>query len=240
MLVHGGFWRAGKTLGLTEDLARALAASEIAVWNVEYASGQVDRAWQETVQDVGAALNFTGHLCKEYSVDPSIVVVGHSAGAHLALTAVAARKPADSERPDDKLDVAAVVSLAGLTDLGTAAQLGLGDDAVRHFLGAMPETEPDTYAAASPLCGLPLGIPQLVVHGQDDMRVPLTMSREYARAAAQAGDEVSFVELEGADHNALIQPDTRAGQDVIALIGDATRSRLPGRGSTTRWGAGPG
>jgi acetyl esterase/lipase len=240
MLVHGGFWRAGKTLAMTEDLARALVDADMAVWNVEYAAGEVERGWQETVDDVVHALAFTARLCAEYSLDQSmIVVVGHSAGAHLSLAAVSARNRAVEDKHHDAVNVAAVVSLAGVTDLETAAQLGLGEDAVRRFLGAMPESDRATYAAASPLRRLPLGVPQLVIHGQLDLRVPASMSREYARAAAQAGDLVSLVELEDADHNALIQPATPAGQDVIALIGDVTRSDGSGRATASRWRTDP-
>src|SRR6266581_421862 len=58
---------------------------------------------------------------------------------------------------------------------------------------------PTIYAAL-----LPLGVPQVLIHGTEDDRVPYIMSEEYAQAARAAGDQVTLIKLEGADHFVLI------------------------------------
>jgi dipeptidyl aminopeptidase/acylaminoacyl peptidase len=53
---------------------------------------------------------------------------------------------------------------------------------------------------------LPLGVRQLLFHGDADARVPVAQSRAYAAGAAAAGDPVELVELVGVDHMAPIDP----------------------------------
>jgi pimeloyl-ACP methyl ester carboxylesterase len=98
------------------------------------------------------------------------------------------------------------VSLAGACDLALAAELHLGDGAAVAFLGATPRDEPWRYAVASPRALLPLGVPQVVVHGDADDRIPVGSSRDYVRAARRAGDDVAFLDLPRVDHVELIDP----------------------------------
>ena len=58
-------------------------------------------------------------------------------------------------------------------------------------------------------------MPQLLVHGDRDSKVPVAMSRAYAGAAAAAGDRVELVVVPGADHMAVTDPDS-AGWPVVA------------------------
>ena len=83
------------------------------------------------------------------------------------------------------------VSQAGVTDLAEAARLGLSRGVVRELL------PPDAYRVASPAELLPLGVPQLLVHGEDDEIVPVELSRDYHAAAVAAGDAVDLVTLPG-------------------------------------------
>jgi dipeptidyl aminopeptidase/acylaminoacyl peptidase len=66
---------------------------------------------------------------------------------------------------------------------------------------------------------VPLGVPQLIVHGDADDRVPVEMSREYVGTAADAGDTVVYDELEGVDHFALIDPTSVAWSKVVRGLG---------------------
>ncbi|MGA9858648.1 MAG: prolyl oligopeptidase family serine peptidase, partial [Solirubrobacteraceae bacterium] len=125
-----------------------------------------------------------------------VVLVGHSAGGHLALWAA-------REHP-----VALAVSLAGVCDLEAAADAGLGDSAVLEFLGADPDT--DLYAAASPIARVPLARPALLIHGDADAIVPVQQSRVYRDAAVTAGDDCELRELPGGDHFEPVDPAGRA------------------------------
>src|SRR5205807_405954 len=125
-----------------------------------------------------------------------VVVLGHSAGGHLALWSV-------GEHP-----VATVVSLAGVCDLEEAATAGIGNGAVLEFLGAAPDS--DLYAAANPVGRLPLRSRVLLIHGDADEVVPIGQSRIFDRAARAAGDDCELHELRGADHFEVIDPGGRA------------------------------
>ena len=65
---------------------------------------------------------------------------------------------------------------------------------------------PERYEAASPARLLPIGVPQLVVHGDADANVPCEMSVDYVAAAMAAGDDVDLATIPGADHFAVIDP----------------------------------
>jgi acetyl esterase/lipase len=102
------------------------------------------------------------------------------------------------------------VSLAGALDLEHTWRLNLGEGAAAEFLGGSPGDVPERYAAASPAALLPLGVPQVLIHGTSDDRVLLEVSQAYAHKARAAGDPVTLIELPGADHFVLIDPTSAA------------------------------
>lgn len=208
VLLHGGFWRAGFGLDLMDPLAADLVRLGFAVWNLEYRTGR-QGAWPVLLDDVGAGVDALAEV--EAPLDLArVVCIGHSAGGHLALWACT-RKGA-VVRP------AAAVSLAGVSDLVAGAHADLGHGAVQAFIGATPDQEPERYALASPLARLPLGVPQLLVHGRADDRVPVEQSATYAAAAAGAGDPVELIELPGVDHFEVIDPTAQAWREVVRWL----------------------
>lgn len=202
-LFHGGFWRDRWERTLMTPLAHDLAARGLAAWNVEYRrTGQEGGGWPDTLTDVAAALE---RLAAVPEVDATrIVAAGHSAGGQLALWAAA--QPAS-------LPLAGVVALAALCDLERARELDA--EAVEAFLGGSPEAVPERYAESSPRSLLPLGVPQVLVHGALDEIVPATLSAEYAEAARAAGDEVELLLIPGADHFDLIDPAHEAWRAAV-------------------------
>jgi dipeptidyl aminopeptidase/acylaminoacyl peptidase len=78
------------------------------------------------------------------------------------------------------------------------------------LLGGGPADVPERYAVASPTSHLPLGVPQVLIHGTEDDRVPLVVSQVYADKARAAGDKITLIELPGADHRVLIDPASEA------------------------------
>jgi len=207
VLVHGGFWRSGWDRTLMTPLARDLAARGVAAWNIEYRRvGQDGGGWPGTLEDAAAALD---HVAVLEEVDPGrVVTAGHSAGGHLALW-LGAR---------GRLRPAGVVALAGVSDLVAGAVANLGNGACQALLGSGPDEVPERYATASPAALIPLGVPQLLVHGGRDDIVPLSQSRDYAAAARAAGDEVELVELPKADHFDVIEPGHAGWNAAVAWI----------------------
>jgi len=92
VVIHGGCWTKGfATLRNTAAVASALADEGIATWNVEYRQmGDPGAGWPNSFLDVGAAVDHLRALAKAWPLDLTrVVVLGHSAGAHLALWAAA-------------------------------------------------------------------------------------------------------------------------------------------------------
>jgi pimeloyl-ACP methyl ester carboxylesterase len=110
------------------------------------------------------------------------------------------------------------VSQAGVADLVAGAAAGLGSDACQALLGGTPGDFPDRYAVASPAALLPVGVPQLLVHGGRDHLVPPSQSRDYAAAAEAAGDTVDLVELPDADHFDVIEATDPAWAVVVGWL----------------------
>ena len=221
-LLHGGFWRARRTLELMWPLAADLAGQGLAAWNLEYRRvGQPGGGWPGTCEDVAAGLDHLAGLAGRAPLDlDRLVVAGHSAGGHLALwSAARAGLPPGAPGAAPQVTPWLAVSLAGVCDLHAGAADGIGEDAVAGFLGATPDQDPERYRLASPRARLPLGVRQLLVHGDADSRVPVEQSRAYAAAAAAAGDPVELVELAGVDHMAVIDPASPAWAEVTHRLG---------------------
>ena len=225
ILIHGGFWRARFGLDLMDGLAEDLAARGIASWNIEYRRvGQPGGGWPGTLWDVAQAADHLAHLAARHRLDLTrLVALGHSAGGQLALWLAARRRLPASALPDGSPAVAPAVapltagasptcpvvgaiSLAGVVDLAEAWRRNLGAGAVAELLSGGPAEAPARYAVASPIALLPIGVPQVLIHGTADDRVPVDLSRTYVAAALAAGDEALLHELPGVDHFAVIDP----------------------------------
>ncbi len=206
VLLHGGFWRMPWGADLMHALAGDLHRRGWATWNVEYRRlGAPGGGWPGTLEDAAAAVDA---LAAVEEVDRArVVAVGHSAGGQLALWLAA--------RPG----LAGVVALAAVSDLIAAARLGLGGGAAVELLGGTPDRVPDRYRAASPRERLPLRVPQLLVHGELDDRVPAAMSRAHVDAARAAGDEAELAAVAGAGHAELVDPDSGAWGVAVAWLG---------------------
>jgi len=217
VLIHGGFWRDPWTRDVMTGLAIDLRSRGWATWNLEYHRIGTGGGWPMTLEDTAAGIDHLEDLAPDHNLDlDRVVAVGHSAGGHLALWS-AARPRLSEQIPDlePRVPVSAVVSLAGVSDLEMGFTRHVGDGAVAAFLRRTPDDGIERYQAASPRRQLPLGVPQIIVHGTDDTAVPVEMSRAYAAAAASSGDPVTYRELDAVDHMSLIDPHSPAWACVV-------------------------
>lgn len=199
VVVHGGFWRPAYDRVHVRPLTAALAGAGWTTAAVEYR--RVPGRPDDTVDDVAAALALlAGDPEVAGASDGRIVLVGHSAGGHLALQAAAdPRTPA----------LAGVVALAPVADLVLAEELALDGDAVRAFLGGAAADRPDLDPVRQPSPDAPV----TVVHGTADDIVPPAVARSYVAAHPAA----RLVEVEGG-HFVVIDPAGGAWPAVLAAL----------------------
>ncbi|HEY3686462.1 MAG TPA: alpha/beta hydrolase [Streptosporangiaceae bacterium] len=225
VFLHGGFWRIEYDRTHVGPVTDALAAAGYHVAVPEYRRvGQPGGGWPGTFDDVAAAVDAVPDLVADVAgpgrVDlDRIVLVGHSAGGHLALWAAGRhRLPAGSRwHRTAPPRVHGVVALAAISVLSQATELG--DGAVTALLGGA--LDPERLAQADPAALPPTGIPATLLHGADDDRVPVAQSRAYASTAWGAGDIAELRELPGCEHFGLIDPMSSAWPAVL----DAMASR---------------
>ena len=216
VLLHGGYWRDPWRRDLMDGLAVLFTSLGFATWNLEYRRIGPEGGYPATLIDVGEGIDFLRTLP---AVDTErVTLLGHSAGGHLALWAGGR----SNLRPSDpgahpQVIPNRVVGLAPVSDLEMASELGLDEYAASEFLGGTTE---EKFRVSSPLRMLPLSVPQLIVHGDADLLVPVEMSRRYVEAARAAGDEVAYEELPGVDHMSLIDPDSVAVSRLLELMGE--------------------
>jgi len=215
-------------------MADALKAGGIATWNIEYRRlGQRGGGWPGTYLDVGRAVDYLTKLARQYPIDlDRVIVVGHSAGGHLAMWA-AARSRLPTSSPlyvRNPLRVRGVVDLAGPVDM-TANIPGYEglcrDTVITSLLGGTPATVPERYQHTSAIRLLPLGIPQVLVGGTHEEFVPLPLMVSYAETARRTGDSVRLIVIPGAGHFEIASPRSSAWPRVESAIRSLLGGRLP-------------
>ena len=167
LVVHGGVWKAEYDLAHMGALCEALRGAGISTINVEYRRTGNGGGWPYSLGDVELAI-------ERFRPD---VLVGHSAGGHLALLA-------------GKRTRTPVVAIAAVCDPVSWANPGVA----AFFRGACP---PD----GSPLAQSPLGVRVVLIHGTADDTVPLEQSERLA-----AANDAPVVRLEGAGHFEPVDP----------------------------------
>jgi acetyl esterase/lipase len=217
IVIHGGFWKNAYDLEHTGHLCAALGGAGVATWSLEYRRvGDAGGGWPGTVEDVARGASHLTMVAPKYPLDlRRVAALGHSAGGQLALWLGAERK----------VSLRGVISLAGVADLRRAWELDLGSGAAARFLGGSPKDVPDRYRQASPLERIPLGVPQVLIHGYDDDIVPLEISERYCRAAQASGDDVRLRALRSTGHLELIDPRSRQWAGVERSVKEMLSQR---------------
>ena len=134
------------------------------------------------------------------------------------------------------LPLRAVIALAPVSDLRRAWELHLSQGAAAELLGGSPDQMPERYAVASPIEMLPLGVPQVLIHGTADDDVPFELSERYCAAASAAGDDCRLVTLPTLGHFELIDPLSAAWPHVHGAVVHALSAPLTSpAGAASGW-----
>lgn len=228
VLVHGGCWTS-QFGGITQlrNMAGALRARGIAVWNVEYR--RVDEpggGYPGTYQDMNAALDLLAARAPANRLDlQRMVAVGHSAGGQLVQwiagrSRIAASSPLYQAQP---VPVRAIVSLGGLADL-RAEQALIKSSCERDIVdltGLPSSVRPDVFADTNAADLMPNGSHTILVTGELDKVSPPRVAHDYAAKARQAGDRAEVVILPGASHYDEVAASSPAWPTVLGVIESA-------------------
>lgn len=225
VLVHGGCWTK-EFGGITQlrNMAGALTARGIAVWNVEYR--RVDEAgggYPGTYQDINAALDLLGKQAQVHRLDlHRIVAVGHSAGGQLVQwvagrSRIAPSSPLYQAAP---LPVRDIVSLGGLADLRREQALikSSCDRDIVDLTGVASAARPDVFSDTNAAELMPNGSRTVLVTGELDTVSPPRVAHDYAARAGKAGDAAEVVILPGASHYDEVAATSKAWPTVLQVI----------------------
>ena len=207
VFIHGGCWLNEYAVGHSRPLCSELAERGLAVYSLEYRRiGDPGGGFPGTFEDIMLALD-TVDLLREWDVDTAHpLLVGHSAGGHLALWAAATR-------PNS---VSGVVGLAAIADLERYAE---GESACERatvqLLGGTAAAVPDRYERFSPR-RMRLHARTFLVHGAEDDVVPIS------QAGSLDLDPGRLVTVD-CGHFELIHPGNPAFETVHATIWRALR-----------------
>lgn len=225
VIIHGGCWLASMdNRRSTSAVADALGARGFATWNIEYRRvGNPGGGWPGTFQDVAAAVDKLAEVGPRYRLDLArVVLVGHSAGAHLALWAASRPKlPAPwnavAVRPVSVVAIDGPSALAPFVGMDAQA---CGRPVIAPMMGGTPAEKPAEYRIASPAANLPLGVRQLWVAADF-----ASLMQPLAAAARASGDTVELLAPPNANHFDIVTPSLPNGRAVIDFI--ATRALAP-------------
>jgi acetyl esterase/lipase len=141
IFIHGGCWSNSYRIDQSYPISTALALNGFHVWSIEYrATGDQGGGWPGTYNDIKRALAFISSVETDYYNDRKQVVVGHSAGGHLALLA------SSSLESENK-----IIGLAAITQLVTYVNESGGCNTLAtSFMNGTPIDIPEEYALANP------------------------------------------------------------------------------------------
>lgn len=216
--VHGGGWVIGNKDQQGIPLMQEMASRGWVCAAVNYPLSP-KAAWPDHLVAVKKAIAWLRDNAADLGADPGVIVVtGGSAGGHLtAMTALTAGDA--SLQPgfeDADTSVQAAVPMYGVYDF--AADTGIRATRQRVHSPMSPlvlgrsARFPEDYRAASPLAWIHRDAPpMMIVHGSNDVFIPVEEARIFAdRLGAASAEPVVYAEIPGAQHAFDIFPSVRS------------------------------
>lgn len=206
--LHGGAWR----LGDKEEVPPFLLEHGFAVASLDFRSSEVAR-FPANVHDIKAGIRFLRAKAEQYGYRADrIALTGSSSGGHLAaLVGVTGGHEAlegtvgDHRRESSR--VQSIITWVGASNLttilaqSTAEGLKMRLPAVQLLLGDVPEAVPELAQLASPVTHVDRGDPPLLIlHGDQDLTMPVNQALELDAAYRNAGLVAEMIIVNGVGH----------------------------------------
>ncbi|AWO83259.1 alpha/beta hydrolase [Gordonia terrae] len=227
-IIHGGGWESRAGAEQFDEMARDLADRGLAVYNVEYRRLGTGGGWPTTFHDVARALDHVPALAESYPqlrIDDELVI-GHSAGAQLAVWGGTRHRLTDDEVGSRPAFVPSrAVSISGPLDMRYAVGHG-NNRVITHILGGTPQQVPDRYDSVDPIRNLDPALPVTMFHGLADTDVDPNNSRRYTRALDAAGGSTELQLFDGETHTSLVHHQSPAYNRILDRLDEIARADI--------------
>ncbi len=189
IFIHGGAWKKGDKHDYWPYLIPYAEKGYITA-TIQYRLTDV-AIYPAQLNDVTSAINWLQDHADDYHIDKNkIVLVGGSAGGHLAMLAAYS---------DPSLNIKGIVNLYGPSDLTTPYAREV--PSVQKFIGKTYQEAPELYTTASPITYVSKGIPPtLTFQGTLDELVPYEQSDNLDKKIKEAGAMSYYHKLKGWPH----------------------------------------
>jgi len=196
--IHGGAWIEGDKSEFSAflDLARQ-AFPDYGFVSIGYRLHDLflgSNRFPSQENDIIQAITYIESQTATWNVSNNIILVGASAGAHLALL--------HGYKHQEIGNIAGVIALFPPTDLAKlysfnqASTLGL-----MSILGGSPQESPEIYQSSSPVHFIDeASIPSIFFHGTLDQVVPISQSELLAKVLQENGVNHQYRIVEGQGH----------------------------------------
>lgn len=200
--VYGGSWNSGDK-ELYAPVAQRLLPEGILVVVPDYRI-YPEGKYREQTDDVAAALAWVLENIRDYGGDPARVVLGgQSAGAHLSALALLDEQWL-AKYGHTSAEVCGYYGISGVYDINAQMDFEHSNGGTAPIMTAVMEG-PDNFTAASPAAYVRSGLPpMLLIHGDADETVPISVSENFQAKLESAGARSEFVTYEGAGHAGLL------------------------------------
>ncbi len=201
--IHGGGWESGKKADMLNLMVMPFVVRGYVAASVDYRLA-AQAKYPAAIQDVKAAIRYLRANAQQYFIDPDkIIVVGVSAGAHLAMMAAYATDVPAFENVGGNEGVSSKVQgciqFYGPTDL--TAEWARTNGIVERFLGKKYEEAPELYAEASPITYVKAdSVPTLMFHGTIDDTVVVAQADALAEKLKSVNAPYFYDKVPGWPH----------------------------------------
>jgi acetyl esterase/lipase len=216
--VYGGSWNSGDK-ALYAPLAQRLLPEGLVVVVPDYSLHPRAR-FPQPVQEIAAAIAWTLDHSADFGGDPGrVILAAQSAGAQIAATALLDPRWL-AAHGHSAADIRGFVGISGVYDV--PAEIDFAWRHARYITSVMGGRA--NFAAASPINFVtPAAPPMLLIHGDADRTVPISLSEAFHQRLRAAGVPSEFICYRGGGHSgilfdALAENPSRLMQDIMRFV----------------------